>query len=287
MVSDGSGKPVRMHIRGPSFYNLQSIDPMVHGQPRRRRGRDRLEHRPDHGRGRPVSCFTDANLRRARSEIVARVPAAEVGDPAARAPRAGPGRLAHRRGDGRDRRAHRASPPAEVLRDVLPSTRCSSARPCGKLVVSVCTNVTCLVAGGPEILEHLEDAATRPTTDVTVEEVECLAACGGAPAMQVNYEFHERRDARRRPSASSRSYRRGSAPCTAARHLAARRQRDRPSAGRAPASSRKRLHDRPDDSWTIDGALASRRRLHLDGYVARRLRSLRKALTDRPTCRSR
>jgi NADH-quinone oxidoreductase subunit D len=28
MVSDGSGKPVRMHIRGPSFYNLQSIDPM-------------------------------------------------------------------------------------------------------------------------------------------------------------------------------------------------------------------------------------------------------------------
>jgi NADH-quinone oxidoreductase subunit D len=28
MVSDGSGKPVRMHIRGPSFYNLQSISPM-------------------------------------------------------------------------------------------------------------------------------------------------------------------------------------------------------------------------------------------------------------------
>jgi NADH-quinone oxidoreductase subunit D len=28
MVSDGSGKPVRMHIRGPSFYNLQSIDVM-------------------------------------------------------------------------------------------------------------------------------------------------------------------------------------------------------------------------------------------------------------------
>ena len=64
-------------------------------------------------------------------------------------------------------------------------------RPCGSLVVSVCTNVTCLVTGGPEILEHLEhEYATDP--DVTVEEVECLAACGGAPAMQVNYEFHER-----------------------------------------------------------------------------------------------
>src|SRR4051794_34933940 len=63
-------------------------------------------------------------------------------------------------------------------------------RPCGKLVVSVCTNVTCLVTGGPEVLEHLEARYGRDP-DVTVEEVECLAACGGAPAMQVNYEFHE------------------------------------------------------------------------------------------------
>ena len=64
-------------------------------------------------------------------------------------------------------------------------------RPCGRLVVSVCTNVTCLVTGGPEVLEHLEhEYATDP--DVTVEEVECLAACGEAPSMQVNYEFHER-----------------------------------------------------------------------------------------------
>ena len=64
-------------------------------------------------------------------------------------------------------------------------------RPCGKLLVSVCTNVTCLVTGGPEILEHLEDRYADDV-DVTVEEVECIAACGGAPAMQVNYEFHER-----------------------------------------------------------------------------------------------
>jgi NADH-quinone oxidoreductase subunit E len=63
-------------------------------------------------------------------------------------------------------------------------------RPCGKLVVSVCTNVTCLVTGGPEVLDHLE-ARYASEADVTVEEVECLAACGGAPALQVNYEFHE------------------------------------------------------------------------------------------------
>jgi NADH-quinone oxidoreductase subunit E len=64
-------------------------------------------------------------------------------------------------------------------------------RPCGRLVVSVCTNVTCLVVGGPEILEHLE-TRYADDDDVTVEEVECIAACGGAPAMQVNYEYHER-----------------------------------------------------------------------------------------------
>ena len=63
-------------------------------------------------------------------------------------------------------------------------------RPCGRYVVSVCTNVTCLVLGGPEILEHLEERYAEDA-DVTVEEVECLAACGNAPSMQVNYEFHE------------------------------------------------------------------------------------------------
>ncbi len=64
-------------------------------------------------------------------------------------------------------------------------------RPCGKYLVSVCTNVTCLVTGGPEIFEHLEEHFATDA-DVTVEEVECIAACGGAPALQVNYEFHEK-----------------------------------------------------------------------------------------------
>ena len=61
--------------------------------------------------------------------------------------------------------------------------------PAGKLIVSVCTNVSCLVNRGPELLEHLQHRyATDP--DVTVEEVECIAACDLAPVIQVNYEFH-------------------------------------------------------------------------------------------------
>ena len=37
-----------------------------------------------------------------------------------------------------------------------------------------------------------ERGAEEDPDAVHVEEVECIAACGGAPAMQVNYEFHER-----------------------------------------------------------------------------------------------
>jgi NADH-quinone oxidoreductase subunit E len=61
--------------------------------------------------------------------------------------------------------------------------------PVGRLIVSVCTNVSCLVNGGPELLEHLREKYAHDV-DVHVEEVECIAACDLAPVMQVNYEFH-------------------------------------------------------------------------------------------------
>ena len=61
--------------------------------------------------------------------------------------------------------------------------------PVGRLVVSVCTNVSCLVNGGPELLRKLDDRYLDDD-DVHVEEVECIAACDLAPVMQVNYDFH-------------------------------------------------------------------------------------------------
>ena len=135
-----------------------------------------------------MTFFTDANRVRAK-EIVARYPRAK----SAILP------LAHLAQDqagwlSTDAMTEIAELTGVTAADVLGT--CSfytmlKRRPCGRFVVSVCTNVTCLVTGGPEILEHLEDRyAADP--DVTVEEVECLAACGGAPAMQVNYEFHEK-----------------------------------------------------------------------------------------------
>jgi NADH:ubiquinone oxidoreductase subunit E len=61
--------------------------------------------------------------------------------------------------------------------------------PVGRLVVSVCTNVACLVNGGPDVFTHLRQTYEYDG-DVMVEEVECLAACDLAPVLQVNYEFH-------------------------------------------------------------------------------------------------
>lgn len=85
---------------------------------------------------------------------------------------------------------HLGLTPAEVL-GVCSFYSMFKREPGGRLLVSVCTGVSCLVNGGPELLEHL---ARRYADDpeVTVEEVECLAASDGAPVMQVNYEFHER-----------------------------------------------------------------------------------------------
>jgi NADH-quinone oxidoreductase subunit E len=60
--------------------------------------------------------------------------------------------------------------------------------PVGSFVVSVCTNVSCLVNGGPELLQALADRHLDDQ-DVHVEEVECLAACDLAPVMQVNYDY--------------------------------------------------------------------------------------------------
>ena len=80
--------------------------------------------------------------------------------------------------------------PAEVL-GVCSFYSMFKREPQGKLLVSVCTSVSCMVNGGEELYAHLRSRyADDP--DVTVEEVECLAADDGAPVMQVNYEFHEK-----------------------------------------------------------------------------------------------
>src|SRR5579883_1870220 len=70
-------------------------------------------------------------------------------------------------------------------------------KPWGKYHVQVCTNVACMLKGGAELFERakkrLEIGHKEVTADgvFSLEEVECIGACTGAPAMQVNYDFHE------------------------------------------------------------------------------------------------
>jgi NADH-quinone oxidoreductase subunit E len=75
-------------------------------------------------------------------------------------------------------------------------------RPVGKYLVSVCRTLSCQLRGSNEITEALCERLGVPPggTDasgmVTVEDVECLAACDGAPVLQVNTENYERLDKR-------------------------------------------------------------------------------------------
>ena len=67
--------------------------------------------------------------------------------------------------------------------------------PVGRHLVSVCTNLACLLNGAGELLEHAEArlgvAAGGTTADgeFTLEEVECIAFCGAAPCLAVNWRF--------------------------------------------------------------------------------------------------
>ena len=70
-------------------------------------------------------------------------------------------------------------------------------KPIGKYNLQVCTNISCLLRGGEEIFDYcskrLGISHKQTTSDgvFSLEEVECLGACCGAPALQVNYDYYE------------------------------------------------------------------------------------------------
>jgi NADH-quinone oxidoreductase subunit E len=72
-----------------------------------------------------------------------------------------------------------------------------TTKPRGKYNVQVCTNIACMLVGGEELLEHCKKklgVGHKGTTQdglFSLEEVECIGGCSWAPAVQVNYDFHE------------------------------------------------------------------------------------------------
>ncbi len=71
------------------------------------------------------------------------------------------------------------------------------AKPMGKFHVQVCTNISCMLRGGTELFAHCKKKLGVPHKGTTadgvfsLEEVECIGACSWAPAVQINYDFHE------------------------------------------------------------------------------------------------
>ncbi|MBI5612764.1 MAG: NADH-quinone oxidoreductase subunit NuoE [Gammaproteobacteria bacterium] len=70
-------------------------------------------------------------------------------------------------------------------------------KPVGRHKICVCTNISCMLRGSEQVVKHLEAKLgirlSETTADgrFTLKEVECLAACGGAPMFQIGKKYYE------------------------------------------------------------------------------------------------
>jgi NADH-quinone oxidoreductase subunit E len=88
-------------------------------------------------------------------------------------------------------------PPIQVF-EVASFYSMFETKPVGRHSISVCTNISCMLRGGDDILAHVERRlgikAGQSTPDgkfyLKVEE-ECLAACCGAPMLMIDHVYHE------------------------------------------------------------------------------------------------
>lgn len=88
--------------------------------------------------------------------------------------------------------------PAVQVYEVATFYSMFETEPCGRHHVSICTNVSCMLRGGEELLRHAEQSLGIRVGESTPDgriflkrEEECLAACCGAPMMMVDHVYHE------------------------------------------------------------------------------------------------
>jgi NADH-quinone oxidoreductase subunit E len=87
--------------------------------------------------------------------------------------------------------------PAEVL-GTASFYEMLKLEPVGRYVINVCTDISCMLLGGDELLQHAEQKlgirSGQTTSDgmFTLESVTCIAACTEAPCLQVNYRYEYR-----------------------------------------------------------------------------------------------
>ncbi len=88
-------------------------------------------------------------------------------------------------------------PPIQVY-EVASFYSMFETHPCGRHHVSICTNISCMLNGGEELVAHAEKKLGIKLNESTADgriflkrEEECLAACTGAPMVMVDHVFHE------------------------------------------------------------------------------------------------
>ena len=88
--------------------------------------------------------------------------------------------------------------PAVQVYEVAAFYSMFETKPVGRCAISVCTNVSCMLRGSDEIVEHIEKRLGIKTGESTPDgkfylkrEEECLAACNNAPMMMVDHVYHE------------------------------------------------------------------------------------------------
>src|SRR3974390_3329096 len=70
-------------------------------------------------------------------------------------------------------------------------------KPAGQFNIQVCTNISCMLRGAYDVFERFQNELGVGHKGITkdgvfsLEEVECIGACCWAPAIQVNYDFHD------------------------------------------------------------------------------------------------
>ena len=83
------------------------------------------------------------------------------------------------------------------VRDVASYYSMLRFKPAGKFNVQVCTNISCMLRGAYDVYEKFQEElgighkGVTPDGVFSLEEVECIGACCWAPAIQVNYAFHD------------------------------------------------------------------------------------------------
>ncbi len=84
------------------------------------------------------------------------------------------------------------------VRNVISYYSMLTTKPRGRYNIQVCRNICCMLRGADDVIAHVRQKLGIPhkgtTADGTFsfEEVECIGACSWGPAMQVNYDFHEK-----------------------------------------------------------------------------------------------